>query len=139
MTPPTRIHHLRAKHHLRVVHRAKTMHLLIVDDELDICLLLQAILRKVGARCTLAHSLFQAGEALQDGEFDGAIVDIDLPDGRGTQLLQELRERRPAMRLLAISAVDHERIPALAAGADLFLAKPLAKEAILEGLGLPTT
>lgn len=124
---------------MRVVHSAGAMRVLIVDDEMDICLLLEAILTRAGASCTLAHSLEEANGRVQERTFHGAVVDIDLPDGRGTNLLRHLRHIHPSMRLLAISAVDHERARALDAGADIFLPKPLAKVAILEGLGLPTT
>ena len=127
---------LRGQQKVRPEQAPKGMTVLLVDDEPDICLLLKAILERAGCDCTLAHSLAEADRKFARGEYDGAVVDIDLPDGRGTTFIAEVRRKKPSMRVVAISAINAESDSALSAGADSFLAKPLGREAILDAIGL---
>jgi DNA-binding response OmpR family regulator len=53
------------------------------------------------------------------------IVDIGLPDLDGIELCRRLRQRFPALPILALTAYASERERALAAGASDFLAKPV--------------
>lgn len=111
------------------------MKLLLVDDEQEICLLLNALLVRYGANTVMAHSLQEAGEKLAErGPFDGVFLDVNLPDGKGYELIEEINSRSPDARVIVISAMDQERVHAIEAGADLFLAKPLDRSSILEGL-----
>ena len=52
-----------------------------------------------------------------DGPFDLAVVDLMLPDGDGTEVVREIKTRRPGTRVLVLSA-DQDLSRALAAGAD---------------------
>jgi two-component system, OmpR family, response regulator len=110
------------------------MKLLLVDDEREICLLLNALLVRYGARTTMAHSLEQAREMLEKGPYDGIFLDVNLPDGKGYELIPSIRARSSDARVIVISAMDQEREHALAAGADIFLAKPLDRNTILGGM-----
>ena len=83
----------------------------------------------------MAHSLAEGREKLQSsGPFTGVFLDVNLPDGKGYELIPSIRERSPEARVIVISAMDQERVHAIKAGADLFLAKPLDRNSILEGL-----
>jgi two-component system OmpR family response regulator len=110
------------------------MNMLIVDDESEICLLLQAILMRKGVTSVSAHTLAEARTRLRSNRFDGVFLDVNLPDGRGYDLIPDLRRHHPAIRVIAISAMDDERARALDAGADLFLSKPLDLRTILGSL-----
>ncbi len=110
------------------------MNLLLVDDEQEICLLLKALLTRYGAHTVMAHSLHEASEQLNDGRYDGIFLDVNLPDGKGYDLIPALRDHSPNARVIVISAMDQEREHALAAGADIFLSKPLDRKSILDGL-----
>lgn len=110
------------------------MELLLVDDEQEICLLLNAMFIRYGARTTMAHSLAEAYEKLKERSYDGIFLDVNLPDGKGYELLPAIRDRSPNARVIVISAMDQEREHALAAGADLFIPKPLDRNAILQGM-----
>ncbi|HEY0977437.1 MAG TPA: response regulator [Flavobacteriales bacterium] len=109
-------------------------HVLLIDDEKEICFLLSNVLRRTGALCTEAHSVAQGRSALRDRHFDAVFVDIHLPDGLGYDLIPEIRNTQPEARVIAISAVDNERLNATARGADLFIAKPFDRTSILGGL-----
>jgi two-component system, OmpR family, response regulator len=110
------------------------MELLLVDDEQEICLLLKAIFSRYGARTTMAHSLAEAEEKLQEGPYDGIFLDVNLPDGKGYELIPAIKERSDQTRVIVISAMDQERQHAMEAGADLFIPKPLDRNAILQGM-----
>jgi two-component system OmpR family response regulator len=111
-----------------------TMKLLLVDDEEEICLLLSAMLAQFGIASVTAHSVTDAEAHFAQGPFHGVFLDVNLPDGKGYDLIPALRRSSPGARVIVISAMDQERESALDAGADLFLAKPLDRRAVLEGL-----
>ena len=108
--------------------------MLLVDDEQEICLLLQAILAQQGISSTGAHSLGEARMSLKLGAFDGVFLDVNLPDGKGYELIPELKATYPHIRVIVISAMDQERTSAMNAGADLFIPKPLDRRTILGSL-----
>jgi two-component system OmpR family response regulator len=112
----------------------KNMRMLLVDDEPEICLLLQAILVRQGMTSTGAHSLAEARQSLKLGNYDGVFLDVNLPDGKGYELIPELKANYPHTRVIVISAMDQERTSAMNAGADLFLPKPLHLRTILGSL-----
>lgn len=110
------------------------MRMLLVDDEHETCLLLQAILARQGVASTGAHSLGEARRSLKLGAFDGVFLDVNLPDGKGYELIPELKATYPHIRVIVISAMDQERSSAMNAGADLFIPKPLTRHTILGSL-----
>lgn len=56
--------------------------------------------------CSSASSLKQAREVIRSGApIAGAILDIDLPDGSGFDLVDELRSLNPSLPLLFVTAV----------------------------------
>ncbi len=114
--------------------RGMKMNMLIVDDEPEICLLLQAILAKQGIAAISANSLAQARQNLEQGRFDGVFLDANLPDGKGYELIPELKAGQPQIRVIVISAMDQERTNAMQAGTHLFLPKPLDLRTILASL-----
>src|SRR3712207_101607 len=58
-----------------------------------------------------------------DGEIDLAIVDLDVPDGDGTELIKDLRDAKPEIPVLAftVGRSFQLRAQALEAGADQVL------------------
>jgi DNA-binding NarL/FixJ family response regulator len=57
------------------------------------------------------RSLFEAREVLEGTELavDVAIVDLNLPDGSGTDLIKDLRASRPSAKALVLSAISEQR------------------------------
>jgi DNA-binding NarL/FixJ family response regulator len=76
-----------------------------------------------------AGSLAQAREALLDEEdeegLDVAVLDLALPDGNGSDLIGELRERNPGVSVVVLSAAmgTGDLDEAVEAGADAVLDK----------------
>ena len=67
------------------------------------------------------------------GLADFAIIDLDLPDGDGSELIEQLHETRPDVPILAFAADQSlvKRARALEAGADEVLAKMTPVEQII--------
>ena len=56
---------------------------LIIDDELDICMLLSNILRQQSFKTNYALNLHDAQEQLNENAPDIVLLDLNLPDGSG--------------------------------------------------------
>ena len=72
----------------------------------------------------------QALNLIQQGQFELAVLDIHMPMLDGLQLLAMLRRRHPEIKLVVLTAIANETLRAqcLAAGAELFLEKPIARD-----------
>ncbi|QXC55922.1 TMAO reductase system sensor histidine kinase/response regulator TorS [Vibrio mimicus] len=110
-------------------------HVLVVEDNEVNCLVVQGFLTSLGHQVTLAKSVQEAKLCFQQQRFDIALLDINLPDGNGVDLLRDLRQMEDStlgsvIPFIAVSAhVFNEEVASyLAAGFDGFLAKPLVKE-----------
>lgn len=106
-------------------------HLLVVDDEPHIGLLLRPHLERLGYRVSLARTLADARSALGDptAPLDALLLDLHLPDGSGLDLLRELRARAAtrALPIMILTAEGEEHI--LSAAEDLgaaLLTKPFS-------------
>jgi DNA-binding response OmpR family regulator len=67
---------------------------------------------------TVAPSLAAAREALGQQQFDVVMVDFDLDDGKGTDLVREVVARAERPVVVAVSAREDGNAALLAAGAD---------------------
>ncbi len=106
-------------------------HLLVVDDEPHIGLLLRPHLERLGYRVSLARTLAEARGALGDrtAPLDAMLLDLHLPDGSGLDLLHELRARKATREfpVIVLTAEGEERVleEAERLGAEL-LTKPFS-------------
>ena len=113
--------------------------LLLIDDEPAQRRLVSALAARAGWRSIFAAdgemALAQLGT--QDGmQLDAILLDHWAPDADAAPLIAELRERRPALPILMLTAngsVAHA-VAAMRAGATDFLVKPLAPERLLAAL-----
>ena len=87
-------------------------HLLVVDDEPFIGLVLRPFLEQLGFQVSFARTLDEARTALRARATDGLLLDLHLPDGSGLDLLRDLRQQGGTARLpvLVITAEGEERI-----------------------------
>ncbi|MGE8319332.1 MAG: response regulator transcription factor [Comamonas sp.] len=109
------------------------MRILMVEDDAGIAEGLRANLRQHGHAVDWCGTLAAAWNALTTEGFDAVLLDLGLPDGDGTSLLQRLRNAPadstrpdPATPVIILTARDgvHDRIGGLDLGADDYLAKP---------------
>jgi FixJ family two-component response regulator len=104
-------------------------HVALVDDDPDVRVGLQALLRSFGYRV----SLFDGGQALLDagtGDVDCVVSDVQMPGMDGFALLARLHEGplTPPCILMTGYADAHVRARALRAGAACFMRKPIDAE-----------
>ncbi len=88
-------------------------HLLVVDDEPHIGLVLRPFLEQLGYRVSLARTLDEARSVLRaNPATDGVLLDLHLPDGSGLDFLRDLRKQRGTARLpvLVVTAEGEDRI-----------------------------
>jgi two-component system KDP operon response regulator KdpE len=108
---------------------------LVVDDEPQILRALQTNLRGAGYEVQTAATAGEALAAAASHPPDAVILDLILPDGRGTDVCRELR-RWSSVPILVLSAVgdEQEKVAALDAGADDYVTKPFGMDELLARL-----
>jgi two-component system phosphate regulon response regulator OmpR len=100
-------------------------HLLVVDDDKRIRVLLSRYLGDRGFRVTIAGNAAEARQRLAGLAFDLLIVDVMMPGEDGMTLVKSLRETLDVpIMLLTARAESQSRIAGLESGADDYLAKP---------------
>lgn len=107
---------------------------LLVDDERDICLLLSSILKKEGFETTFALNLEEARNKLRLEEFRVAFIDLNLPDGTGSQLIPLIKKANRDTKVIIISAYDVGLGKASREGADYLIKKPFSRSIVLSAL-----
>ena len=107
-------------------------HLLVVDDDERIRLLLQKYLIRNDFLVSIARDAAHARSLLIGLEFDMIILDVMMPGEDGVSLTQDLRRTAniPILLLTAKNEID-DRIAGLEAGADDYLAKPFEPKELL--------
>lgn len=100
---------------------------LLVDDEEDLCTLMQMSLMRMGIRTHIAHRLEDAKQRLTDHQYDACLTDLNLPDGNGLELLHWIHQRCPDLPVAVLTAYGNMEIAiaALKAGAFDFVSKPI--------------
>ena len=104
------------------------MHILIIEDDLDLGAALQQALRAEGISSEWLRRVADAPHAFADAAYDCALLDVSLPDGSGLDLLAHWRRAGvalPVMIITARSGLD-ARLAGLDGGANDFIIKPFA-------------
>ena len=100
---------------------------LIVDDEPDICELLELTLGRMNIDTRSAKNLAEARTLLDQHKFDLCLTDMRLPDGNGISLVEYIQKHSPDTPTAVITAHGsmESAIQALKAGAFDFVSKPV--------------
>ncbi|MBM1221822.1 response regulator [Ponticoccus sp. SC2-23] len=107
-------------------------HLLIVDDDERIRVLLQKFLIRNGFLVSAARDAAHARRILTGLEFDLIVLDVMMPGEDGISLCRDLRTTTSTpILLLTAKAETGDRISGLEAGADDYLAKPFEPKELL--------
>lgn len=108
---------------------------LIVEDEGDMCLLLNIILTGKDLELDHVKNLAAAAEYLKDEQPAIVILDNKLPDGFGVDLIPEIKKAYPSVKIIMISGFDKAvKDVALENGANVYLEKPFKKDQISEAI-----
>lgn len=113
-------------------------HLLILDDNKEVCAVLRMIAIQAGFRVSVAHSPEQALTVWDKGDVDGLIFELMLDDGNSLDLVDYIRQN--SSRDVPIFATinntgGYRENQALAKGVNEIIEKPLSIDTILTTLG----
>ena len=109
--------------------------ILVVDDEPHILRALKASLRGAGYEVDTADTAEGALTAAAVAPPDAVILDLVLPDGRGTDVARELRTWSTVpIIVLSVVGDESEKVAALDAGADDYVTKPFGVDELLARL-----
>lgn len=100
---------------------------LIIDDEVDLCRLMEMTLKKMGIETKVAYDYATGVSHLQAYNFDFCLTDLKLPDGTGLDIVKLINKnyaKTPVAVITAHGSMDLA-IEALKLGAFDFVNKPL--------------
>ncbi|MDQ7003028.1 MAG: sigma-54 dependent transcriptional regulator [Ghiorsea sp.] len=111
----------------------QSAYMLLVDDEEELRSTLQETLELAQYHVMTAGNATRAKDAVENGKFDVAILDIRLPDGSGLDLLKSFKESDPDMGIILITGYSevNSAVQAIELGADDFLKKPFEPDELL--------
>jgi DNA-binding response OmpR family regulator len=114
-----------------------TRRVLVVDDERFFREAIREALAQAGVDCLLAASGEEGLKAAEDPGIAAVVLDVRLPGVDGVEVLRQLRARRPALRVIVLSAhTDQDLVlDALRLGACDYLAKPIHEEELRLAVG----
>ena len=103
-------------------------HILLLEDDTTLGQGIRFALENDGIRVELYTTLSQAQNTLPCTDFDLLILDVNLPDGSGLDLLRDVRHSHSSIPVILLTANDLETdiIVGLESGADDYITKPFS-------------
>lgn len=100
--------------------------ILIIDDEVDVCNFFKRLLHKKGYQVVIATNEKDALTALEDWDFNVAMVDLKLPDTDGLTLLQLIKRAQPSCEVIIMTGFSTIKtaVEAMHLGAFEYIEKP---------------
>jgi two-component system, OmpR family, response regulator QseB len=104
------------------------MHLLLIEDDLDLGRALQSALKVEGLTSEWLRRVADAPMATDLQNFDCVLLDLTLPDGHGLDLLKRWRSHGSLTPVIVVTALGEvkDRLLGLDSGADDFIVKPFS-------------
>ncbi len=112
-----------------------THRILIVDDEPQICELYGLFFEREGLKCTHASTAAQCLMRVEADQPDVVLLDINLAEEDGLEVLAKIKEGRPGIRVVMMTGmgfVDDLLREALNRGADGYVSKVMPCEELLQ-------
>lgn len=112
------------------------LHVLVVDDEVNIAELVGMALRYEGWATSMAHTGQTAVDAARQERPDAVVLDMMLPDFDGLEVLRRIRAHLPDVPVVFLTARDavEDRVAGLTAGGDDYVTKPFSLEELVARL-----
>ena len=103
-------------------------HILLLEDDAALGQGIRFALENDGVQVELRTALAQAQDILPGRDFDLLILDVNLPDGSGLDLLRDVRRRHSRVPVILLTANDLETdiVVGLESGADDYITKPFS-------------
>lgn len=112
------------------------MHVLVIDDEPAVRMILCAAVKKAGYTVDSAQNVTEAATRLVRGDVDVALCDIHMPDGNGLDLVRSIKESGVDTQFVMVTAFAsvETAVLALKAGASDYITKPINSEELAHRL-----
>ena len=113
--------------------KAENRRILIIDDERPILMTLEAFLERHGYQVDTAPTASQGLKLLKSKSPALVLLDLQLPDAEGLEMLDRIKTELPEMQVIILTAHDslHNAIESIKRGAYHFISKPYAPEELL--------
>src|SRR5215216_4483262 len=114
---------------------SKTKKIFIIEDEGEMCLLLNLMLDDKEMELNHVQTIAAAEEYLQKEQPAVVILDNKLPDGFGVDFISFIKKTYPSVKIIMISGYDGSaKDVALENGADIFLEKPFTRDQLYRSI-----
>lgn len=117
---------------------AKTIGVYVIDDNADFTARVAQLLATLPGLALrgIAHTRMAAFKHVSDADVDVFLVDLGLPDGDGTELIECIHEKRPdaAIIVVTIFADDDHVMRSIRAGAAGYLLKDTSGDDLVNGI-----
>jgi DNA-binding NtrC family response regulator len=112
---------------------AENRRILIIDDERPILMTLEALLSRHGYQPEMAANASYGLRVLKEKSPAVVLLDLQLPDADGLQLLEQIKREHPETHVIVLTANDslNNAIESIKLGAYHFISKPYAPEELL--------
>ncbi|SUB56803.1 response regulator transcription factor [Peptoniphilus lacrimalis] len=102
------------------------MRILIVEDEKDLCQMIAKSLKESGYEVDIAYNGNEAMELLDVENYDLIVLDLNLPEIDGMEILEEFRTFNQDTKIIILSARSQikDKVEGLDKGANDYLSKP---------------
>jgi DNA-binding NtrC family response regulator len=113
--------------------KTENRRILIIDDERPILMTLEALLERHGYQVDTAPTAAQGLKLLKSKSPALVLLDLQLPDAEGLEMLDRIKTELPDMQVIILTAHDslHNAIESIKRGAYHFISKPYASEELL--------
>jgi DNA-binding NtrC family response regulator len=107
---------------------------LVIDDELDICLMMSRHLQNLKFETQYSLTVKDACLKVDITPYELMFIDLNLTDGSGFDVINYVHKLNLTSKMIVISAYDSEENKAIEMGASLFISKPFTIKTINEAL-----
>jgi len=119
---------------MTVTKTKKAIKMLVVEDQGEMCLILDLILTDRKFESDYVNNLLDADEYLQKNKPSLIFLDNKLPDGYGVDFISYVKKKYPKIKIIMISGFGTARDVAMENGADVFLEKPFSLDNVNQAI-----
>ena len=119
---------------MTVTKTEKAKKMLVVEDQGEMCLILDLILSERKFKPDYVSNLLDADEYLQKNKPSLIFLDNKLPDGYGVDFISYVKKKYPRIKIIMMTGFGTARDVALENGADFFLEKPFSLDNVNQAI-----
>ena len=119
---------------MTVTKTEKAKKMLVVEDQGEMCLILDLILSERKFKPDYVSNLLDADEYLQKNKPSLIFLDNKLPDGYGVDFISYVKKKYPKIKIIMMTGYGTARDVALENGADFFLEKPFSLDNVNQAI-----